>query len=90
MWTRNLTFLSEYATAILNVGDYGAPINVSIPIRDFGVEYEIGVFDVQDVFLQKDYYNFDMDDVFHIPVSPNSVVFLHLYPSEFRLFFKRH
>ncbi|XP_072040646.1 alpha-N-acetylgalactosaminidase-like isoform X5 [Amphiura filiformis] len=84
VWTKKLTGIGEFATAILNVGDYGAPINVSIPLVDFGVETFSGVFDIQDVFLQKDYYNYFMDGNFDIEIPPNSVAFLHLYPSDLR------
>ena len=67
---------------ILNRGTHGTPTNVSIVVRDFGVKYAIGIFDIQDVFLNVDYYNFDLDDVFSISINPNSVAFLHFYPSE--------
>ena len=82
VWTKSLPPLSEYAAVILNRGTHGAPTNVSIVVRDFGVKYDIGVFDIQDVFLNKDYYNYDLDQVFSIEINPNSVAFLHFYPSE--------
>ncbi len=85
LWTRKLgDGIDEFATAILNFGDYGAPINASIPIRDMGVNTSSGIFDVEDVFLQIDYWDYNMDQVFYIEVPPNSVAFLHLYPSELR------
>ena len=68
-----------YASVIFNRGT--TPVNTSITVRDFGVRDLMGVFDIHDVFQNKDTYAVFLDDVFYTFLNPDSVSVLLFYPS---------
>lgn len=81
VWMKTLQSY-EYAVAFLNEDDYGMPKNVTVQMGSLGIA--TGIYDVQDIFINKDFMDFSTDDKFSILVPPEGCRLLHLYPSELR------
>lgn len=85
VWMKTLQSY-EYAVAFLNEDDKGTPKNVTINMGSIGLLP--GIYDIEDIYTNKDFMDFSTDDKFSILVPPNGCRFLHLYPSERKWTFK--